>query len=153
MLNLHTKKHRTFSMLDVNPCFRTKKVLQHIANLIIDYDYTTYYDLSEGDRRELAALLIDAAGKDGEYECLVECKDSDQIIAALKLALTNSSNDDALIDTIKDAAVDYYDDIMHALFDGVYDDYCQERNEWLDRMAKDGDPDEAYERYLCNLSL
>lgn len=132
----------------VNPIFKTKKVRQYIADLINDYDYDNFSDLSHSDKCEFAALLIEAAGRDGEHECVVESNDLDQIIGHLKKALTGTHDDDEnLVFIMKDAAVRYYTDTMHELFYEGLNDYECERREWMDYVAKHGDPDEAYDRY------
>jgi len=145
--------HRKLIMPSVNPCFKTKKVLSYVATLISDYDYNYFDDLAITEKEEFASLLIEAAGRDGEFECLTESTDSDLIINFLKSALKSGSkeNDVALLEAIKDSAISYYDHIMRTIFDHVNEDYRNERNEWLDRACKEGDADEALDRYMDGL--
>lgn len=132
----------------VNPIFKTKKVRQYIADLIIDYDYTSFSDLTHADKCEFAGLLIEAAGRSGEHECLTESNDLDQTIGALRKSLLGGYEDDEnLLFILKDNTVRYYNETMHALFDDGFEDYQSERREWIDYTAKHGDPDEAYDRY------
>lgn len=136
-----------------NPIYRTKKVLTFIADLIIDYDYDHYYDLSEDDKAELTALLSEAAGRDGEHEFIVESDNLDQTIGYFRKALAGTREDDEkFLEIIKKNAIRYYENSMETLFNYVLDDYRHERNEWLDYVAKHGDPDEAYDRYREGLA-
>lgn len=137
----------------VNPMFKTPKVKQFIAGLIIDYDYNSFSDLSHSDKCEFSALLIDAYDKHSEHEFLTESNDLDQTISAFKQALRGSGDDDEhFLFVMKDNTVRYYSDIMEALFNDGYDNFKQERHEWVDYMAKHGDPDEAYDRYQEGLA-
>jgi hypothetical protein len=40
---------------------------------------------------------------------------------------------------------------MEELFNYVWDHYRSERNEWSDAVAKNGNPDEAYDQLKDNL--
>lgn len=132
----------------LNPIFKTKKVRQYIADLIMDYDYKCYGDLSNSDKCEFAALLIEASGKDSEHECIVESNDLDQLIGALRKALSGTYEDDEnLLFILKENTVNYFNLTMEALFEDGFQNFEQERREWMDYVAKHGDPDEAYDRY------
>lgn len=135
-----------------NPIFKTKKVKQFIADLVIDYDYNCYSDLAYSDKCEFAALLIEASGKNSEHECLVESNDLDQLMGALKKSLSGTYEDDEnLLFTLKENTVNYFDQTMEALFADGFENFEQERREWIDYVAKNGDSDEAYDRYRESL--
>jgi len=137
----------------VNPIFNTKKVRQFVADLIIDYDYDDFSDLSNSEKCEFAALLMEAAGRGGEYECITESNHLDQTAGYLRAVLRSDKEaDENLLYHLKDEAIRYYADTMQSLFDDGFTNFQQERNEWLDYTAKHGDPDEAYDRYREGLA-
>jgi len=142
------------SMNHIHPCFKTKEVLQYIAGLIIDYNYKSINDLSDTEKGEFAALLIEASGRLGEAECIVESPHFDQTINYLKTALKadTKENNEKFLMTIKDNAINYYENTMEAIFEYVLADYQQECREWLNHVAKYGDPDTAHDRYLEQLA-
>lgn len=132
----------------INPIFQTKKVRQYIADLIMDYDYDGYGDLSYADKCEFSALLIEASGKSSEHECIVESNHLDQLMGALKKSLCGTQDDDEnLLYILKENTVNYFNETMEALFEDNFENFQQERREWIDYVAKHGDPDEAYDRY------
>lgn len=139
-------------MKSIHPAFKTKKVLSHVADLIIEHGYDYYTDLSEGDKCELAALLNEVGGSDDEFCFLTE--GDNELAAHFRNVLIRPSptNQESLIETLRDNAIHYYDYTMDALFNYVKDDYKQSRNEWLDHMAKHGDPDKAYDLYRETIS-
>lgn len=141
-------------MNNINPCFKTKKILHFVADLIVSYDYTSYFDLSDDAKQEFTAELIEAAGRPGEAECINESANFDQLINSLKKSLKCGSKDNDLIllETIKNNAVEYYESTMEAIFNYVHEDYTAERNEWMDTLSNNGDPDEIYASYLEGLS-
>ncbi len=137
----------------VNPIYKTKKILTFLADLIVDYDYDCYRNLAVCEKAELVALLIEAAGKADEANCLINSNDLDQIMGFFKQALAGTRRDEQkFLDVMKKNAIAYYDETMESLFDYVLDDYRRERNEWLDTVTKYSDPDEAYEYYRDNIS-
>ena len=152
--SVHNKSficQRNGGMINVHPEFYTKPIRQYISDLIHEYGYTHYIDLSTGDKAKLASLLIDAAGKDG-YECIIESTNSDQTLEVFKKSLSGTNDDDEIfLETIKSNAINYYDAIMNTLFNEMMAEYISERNEWMDYVAKQTDPDAAYEQYRRNL--
>lgn len=124
--------------MNIHPCFKTKKIFQYIADLLIEYNYDSYSDLSESDKSGLLILLIEAAGRGSEAECITESTHFDQLIYYLKQTLLNdtSENREKLAEVIKDNAIEYYDHTMKNLFEYVYGDYKQERKEWLENIGK-----------------
>lgn len=146
------KCHGRTIMRFFNPIFKTQKVKRFIADLIVDYDYDRYSDLTYSDKCEFAALLIEASGKNSEHECLVESNDLDQLMGALKKSLSGTHEDDEnLLFTLKENTVNYFDRTMEELFDDGFENFQQDRREWIDYVAKNGDPDEAYDRYRESL--
>lgn len=134
--------------MNIHPDYMDKKVLTFVADLIIEESYDSYSDLDETDKMALASLLIEAGGRDDEFSFLTNSSDSEQLINALRKALDGTSTDNqTLIDIIKDNVVEYYDNTMEKLFIYVMRDYECSKREWLDHLAKQGDPDEAYDRY------
>ena len=138
--------------MNIHPSFRDTKILAHIADLIIDYKYHNYNDLTDEDKLPLVALLIKASGHSDEFNWITENVHSDQTINSfIKLLEGQKEAEFIFLETIKSNAIDYYDSILKALFEYVYEDYVQSRYEWLDKMAKEGDPDMAHDQYRNNL--
>ncbi len=125
-------------MRSIHPSFNTTKVKHYVTDLIINYDYKQFSDLTYGDKCEFAALLIEAAGKDGEHECITESENLDQIIGFLKKALAgNYEDDENLLCSLRTGAVSYYENIMEALFYSELENYQTKRNEWFKYADKD----------------
>lgn len=118
-----------------SPIYNTKDVKSYLVDLVIENSH--YEDLTFADKYEFAKLLIKIGGDEFLHE-------SDK---ATLLGNIFKDDNDGIIEEIKHLAVDYYDDIMHGLFDQAKDDYQQERNQWLDYAAKYGDPDDAYDKF------
>lgn len=139
--------------MSIHPDYRNKKILNYVTDLIIDYDYNHYADFSQADKEGLVALLIDADGRMDEFCCITDSTHSDETINLFKKALDGTQEDnERFLEAIKANAVHYYDRVMEELFYDVLSDYEQARHEWLDYMAKHGDPDEAYDRYREGLA-
>lgn len=136
-------------MYNIHPDYKTKKVLTFVADLIIEYDYDTYDDLSESDLLSFASLLNEAGGVIDELSFISE--DSHTTMESFRNYLT-SNNSENFLDAIKTSALHYYEHTMKSLFNYVYSDYQQSRREWLDHTAKYGDPDAAYDQYRESLS-
>lgn len=131
----------------VNSYFNTPKVRSFIFDLIRDYDLKDYSELTYADKTAFASILIDTAGEEAEHECIIQSDDLHEIIYFLKKSLLNSRIDEQnLISTMKNAAVDYYEEIMEALFERVLDDYETDKQEWNKYISKYGDPDDLYNR-------
>ena len=139
-------------MISINPMFKTPKVKAFIADLIIDYDRCSFDDLSHADKCEFSALLIDAYDKYSEHEFFTESKDLNQTIQSFKKALLGNHDDDEnFLFTLKDNTVNYYSDIMEALFEEGYDSLQEKRYEWFDCLSMHGDPDEMYDNKRMGL--
>lgn len=137
-------------MNNIHPDYKTKKILGYIADLITEYDYDTYSDLSESDLFGLVTLLNEAGGRIDELSFISE---TDGIMALFRKSLTgNIQDNENFLDAIKTGALEYYEHTMKSLFDYVYRDYQQSRHEWLDYVAKHGDPDQAYDQYRETIS-
>lgn len=151
MLSVYVKG--VTSMRHIHPDFKSKKVLTYIADLIIEYGYDHYYDMSEGDKAGLAVLLNQQGGRSDEFSCITQGAHSDQIINAFRKSLNGDREDDInFLETIKENVINYYDYTMKCLFDYVNEDFRLAKNEWLDHLAKEGDPDQAYDKYRENLA-
>lgn len=132
-------------MIFANPTFNTPKIRQFIYDLINDYDYKHYKELSFSDRCEFTNLLIEAAGRSGEKECLIESNDLDQVIYQLKKSLRDPrDNGHDLVFIMKEAVIHYYDETMETLFNHALSDYAEEKEDWLDYIGNHGDPDATY---------
>lgn len=132
-------------MIFANPTFNTPKIRQFIYDLISDYDYTHYKDLSYADKCEFTSLLIEAAGRSGEKECLLESNHLDQVMYQLKKSLNDPRDDGQNLSFImKEVVTDYYDETMEALFKYALSDYNQDKEDWLDYIGNHGDPDDCY---------
>lgn len=118
-----------------HPVFNTKRIRSFLVDLVIDNDH--YNDLSFNEKFDFACELIAVAGNEYLYES--------DLHDVTRYLLKNE--DDNIPFVLKKLAVDYYDEVMRTMFDEAAYDFKQERNEWLDKVAKEGDPDEAYERY------
>ena len=136
-------------MNNIHPDYKTKKVLTFVADLIIEYQYDTYNDLSESDLFHFAALLNEAGGVIDELSFISE--DSHTTMESFRNYLT-TNNSENFLDAIKTSALHYYDHTMKSIFNYVYSDYQQSRREWIDHAAKYGDPDIAYDQYRESLS-
>lgn len=99
----------------------TKKVRQFVYDLINDYGYKSYYDLSYSDKCEFVGHLIEAAGKQTEHEFLIESNHLDQTIGAFKRAMLGGS-DTNFLDVMKNNAIEYYQNTMQDIFDGAFHD-------------------------------
>lgn len=141
------------NMRHIHPDFKTKKILGYVADLIIEYNYNNYEELHDQDKYALAAMLLEAAGRDGELEFLTEHSYPEILIDKFRIALLSDKKEDneTFIFYAKEQAVEYYEHTMKSLFDYVHNDYQQERKEWIDFAAKHGDPDQAYDLYKENL--
>jgi hypothetical protein len=105
------------NMKSVHPIFKTKEVRHFINELIENYHYQDYSQLSESDKAQLASLLIEASGKDGEHECIVESNNFDQTMHYLKKALCGNQKDNQdFLRIIKSNAIHYYENTMESLF-------------------------------------
>jgi hypothetical protein len=128
----------------INPIFKTIKVKQYIADLIVDYGYESIDDLSHADKCEFASLLIEAAGRNSEHECIIESNHLDQTMGAIKKALAGTYQDDEnLLYTLKENIVDYYHAVMEALFEEGFEYYQVEKREWIAQVRQYGEPDMA----------
>lgn len=117
-------------MKNINPCYLTKKIRSYVSDLICDYGYKSYEQLSYSDKCSFSAFLIDASGKDTEHEFLIESRHLDQSIAAFRKALFGDSVDDKkFLMTLKDNTISYFDETMEAIFDYVNEDKWQ-NDEW-----------------------
>lgn len=141
------------SMAHIHPCFKARKVLQYLGSLIIDYNYKHIDDLSLEEKAELVGILIEAGGKHAEHECITETDRFDLTIGSFKAFLKSDSIDNAytLAATLRINAIKFYEEMMKDIFNFVFEDYHRERQEWLDYVSKQGDPDEARDRYLEQL--
>lgn len=132
----------------INSIYLTKKVKQHVTDLIHDYNYSNYEDLSYSDKCEFTAHLIDAAGKNSEHEFLLESNDLDKMIGAFKKSLLgNYEDDENLMFIMKENAINYFEQTMQNIFEYIFEDYEQERNGWVSYEVRYGSSDDAYESY------
>lgn len=74
--------------MNIHPDFKNKNILQYIADLIINYEYDHYLDLSDADKEGLVALLI--AANPTETDFITDT----QTIAYFCKSLSGTSNDD-----------------------------------------------------------
>lgn len=118
-----------------NPLYNTKEIRSHLFDLVAENDH--FDDLTSSEKFDFAKLFIKVAGIEFLYE-------SD---AATLLPSLLSDDQDGLVDDIKQIAIDYYETTMKNLFDEARSEYQAERAEWLDCVAKNGDPDEAYDQF------
>ena len=135
-------------MRSANPIFNVRKVRQFIAPLIIDYGFDCFEDLTFGDKCEFASILMEISG---DNECITQSDDFDQIMGHLRKSMSAITDDAEVLYSIKESIVHYYEETMRLLFASELDNFEHERNEWFDYMAKQGDPDEAYDRYMESL--
>lgn len=149
---LKVQSQRIGSMKYIPVCFNNKTVKGFMADLIIEYGYQHFDDLTIADKSEFAAVLIEASGRDAEYECLVESDNMDSIMARIKAVLqSKSDSSDQLIQTLKETIINYYHGTMEAIFWDVLEDYDSARREWLDFAANNGDEDQAHEQFINSL--
>lgn len=116
----------------INPCFKTPEILNYIADLITDYGYDHYDDLSYGDRCELTAKLLEVEG----YE--MACQ---EMFEHFKKSLIDFKTDEDFLFEFKQTVIKQYDEIMQALFIYTYDEYVEERQTWLKEIGCYGNPD------------
>jgi hypothetical protein len=129
----------------VNGYFNTPKVRSFILDLIKDHDRKKYSDLTYADKCAFASILINTSEKSAEAECIIESNDLFQIIYFLKDALLgNRIADQNLITTIKNVAVEYYEETMEILFESVLNDYEIDQADWNKYLIRNGDPDDVY---------
>jgi hypothetical protein len=132
--------------MNIHPDFKNKKILQYVADLIINYGYEHYSDLSDADKEGLTALLIEA--NPYETDSIIDS----HVVAYFCKSLNGTADDNEnFLQIIKAKSVDYYEKTMELLFEYVNDDYESQRNEWLDFAAKHGDSDQAYDQYRDSL--
>jgi len=138
MLNhsiLNQSNHGSRAMWFYNPNYNTKELRSYLVDLVIDN--THYTDLTFAEKYDFAKLLIKIGGDEFLHE-----SDTTNLITKIF-----SDDNDHIVDEIKSLAINYYDEMMHGLFDKAKDEYQQERNQWLDHAAKWGDPDDAYDKF------
>lgn len=144
--NKQVSKDQTMT-INIHPDFKSTKILNFIGDLITTYGYKSFNDLSFDEQAEIASLLIEV---DDPLEFIGNTRlITKSISQALNHQTLNSQEN--LIETLKTEAVDYYYSIIRSIFDYVLEDYESERKSWLDQLVKQGDPDEAYDRYFANL--
>jgi hypothetical protein len=145
MRTIRTVKGMTY-MNNIHPDYKTKKILGYIADLIIEYGYDNYADLSESDLHGLVVLLNEAGGTIDELSFISEGNSG--IMSLFRKSLVgNIQDNENFLDALKTSAIQYYEHTMESLFNYVHRDYQQSRREWLDHAAKYGDPDAAYDQY------
>lgn len=140
MTNMQTTTSHRAAFIYVNPCYQTKKVESFLGSLVFDYRYKSYSELSQSDKFEFAALLIDAS-KDQEF--LIENRNLDEIATLLKNSLSHPLKSQEYLESIHEYITDYYEDVMEKLFNEKLD----EKKEYDEDIAKYGDPDDLYDRY------
>lgn len=121
----------------------TPKVRQFVSEIIDEYGYQHYEDLSYCDKCEFVALLIEEAGRFHEYEFITESNHFDQVINIFKRSLRGTEKDDKyFMAMMKENAIQYYEDTMtkifdevrchlHAFYESQYDEYRENENERL----------------------
>ncbi len=142
MVTTHNAKGMT--NMNIHPDFKSKKILGFIADLIIDYDYDDYDQLSDCDKSQLTAFLCEANGAYDET-------DTAQSIELFKKTLCGEMSEQDFFEALKENAMSYYDYTMKSLFNYVHDDYQRSRREWLDYVVEHGDADKAHDLYRDGL--
>jgi hypothetical protein len=141
----------TDKMKPIPSLFNKRHIKGFVADLITEYGYERFDDISQTDKESLASMLLDAAGRDYEFECLSESSNHDLIIGYLKSSLKGDKDaNESLLEILKEAPVLYYTNTMEAIFVEVMENYETARREWLDYAAKE-DEDAAYEQFRNNL--
>lgn len=114
--------------------FYTRAIRSYLEDIINSYHYTRYAQVTEMERSELAGLFIEAAGKDGEAECLVESPNLDQIAQYLKNMLIGTREHEMqFVNFMREQAIDYYNELMEEAFNHVLKDMEWER--WSDTIG------------------
>lgn len=140
------------NMKQPNPIYKTKKILTYVADLISEYGYDHYDDLSESDKSYLASLLSESAGVIGEPDFIVESDHFDKTLLYFRKALCGTASDDEkFLEVIKKNAIDYYDRSMEELFNYVLYQYRNERHECGDYIVKKDNADDLYDSYKDSL--
>lgn len=137
----------------IDPCYRTKKILNYISDLITYYNYSSYDDLPFDEKAEFASYMMDATPKLDEHCCIVESPGFDRTLAFLKKSLCTGLKEDneSFVTSIKTDIVNYYDKRMEYLFNTALEEFHYEREQWSERVAKGTDPDDCYDRMINGL--
>lgn len=112
-------------MKSINPIFLTKEVNDFVYDLISDYSYRKYSDLSFSDKTQLAGILMKISA-DGE--CIVESKNYTKLMGKISKCLIAGTPQAkiSLYDNVAETAIDYYNDTMREIFFNVYDNCIAE---------------------------
>lgn len=131
-------------MKNINPIFLNKEIKNFVYDLISDYSYRKYTELSFSDKTQLSGLLMKASG-DGE--CIVESSNYCDLMRNISSSLINDNaqSKQYIYNEIAETAVDYYDEIMSGIFAHVYSEMREEYEKWSDKIQKYGDPDDQYD--------
>jgi hypothetical protein len=109
-------------MLHTNSIFYTREFNAYIKELI-ETGATSYYDLQQDEKEQLAAYYIAQNIKE-RSEFLYQSKNFDHMIGLLLNYMIKADVDDKeiLVDEMKSAAVKYYESELALLFDDKYTD-------------------------------
>jgi hypothetical protein len=113
------------NMKYIHPVYKTRKVREYVRELINDYGYKSFSDLSYADKCSFASILMEACFRNGDHECITESKDFEKIVICLRKSLSGTSSyqdDENLLYQLKDNAVNYHEETMEALFNDIFDD-------------------------------
>jgi hypothetical protein len=121
----------------MNHIYLTRKVKSFVNDLIsYQQGKPSYHKVAYSDKEELTALLIEAAGKDGEREFLTESDHLDQVIGAFRKYMLGLESDQYFLEAMKGNAVAYFEDTMQEIFNHMLDEQVNEHNTWLDRFDR-----------------
>lgn len=140
----------TVNKMFIHPFYNTKEARQYCADLIYDYNYEEYAQLTIDDKCKFSAILL-VGGEKLDDEVIVENKELPHLLVHIGKLLLNEGDLTAFNDDLKKAVVDYYDGLMNKIFTDVYTDWVLSQDEWYQWSAKQTDPDRAFSIYRESL--
>ncbi len=107
----------------IHTSYKKKAILDYINDLITEYKYTQYDDLTQCDRNDLYILMIEHGGRSDEFCFITQTMYADFILSKIKESIRSPKPID-LSGAFMMGAANYYDDTAEELFN-----YCMENRD------------------------
>jgi hypothetical protein len=136
----------------IHPSYKTKQILEFVEEIICDYSYRSFSDVTLSDKYKLASMLSIQDGYADLLSFLTESNNADQIMALFRKSITSpkQSHTDAFLEALKETYLDYYVTTMENLFNYVKEGIDSDKEAYIDHVRIYGDEDAAYDNYRSN---
>jgi len=110
----------------INPCYLNNETQDFIYELIIDYGYKSYFNLSLSDKYKLSTILSKASGESDELNFMSEM-DSHYLMNLFRRSVLSQKemDKDYFMQEMQKFFIEYYDHTMKELFE-YYQEYIIE---------------------------